>query len=68
VRRVVVENDLAGRDHASVWLIPKIDGQWEEPRDLTEEDETDFCRNFAGENITEMVLVIGKAAAGEGRS
>lgn len=58
IRKVTFENLLVGTDHAHVWAIKSIRGQWKEPEDWTKDDQHEFCRDLEDENLTDLVIVI----------
>lgn len=58
IRKVTFENLLVGTDHAHVWAIKSIRGQWKEPEDWTKDDQHEFCRDLDDENLTDLVIVI----------
>jgi hypothetical protein len=63
IRKVTFENLLVGMNHAHVWAIKSIGGQWKEPEDWTKEDKKEFCRDLDDENLTDLVIVISNAHA-----
>jgi hypothetical protein len=57
VRKVTFDNALAGVAHAHVWAIKKIGDSWAKPEDWTKNAKMEFCRDAAGQDLTELVLI-----------
>jgi hypothetical protein len=64
VKSVVFDNTIAREDiqHAAVWAIPKIDGVWKTPEDLSEDPQRTWCRETPDEHIEELVLIFSNMA------
>lgn len=63
IRKVTFQNLLLGTDHAHVWAIKSIRGEWKEPEDWTKEEQKEFCRDLDDDNLTDLVIVISNTNA-----
>jgi len=63
VHTVTFENTLAvyHPKHASLWAIPKINGNWQQPQDWTDSARMTFCRDLPSENVSDLIIIIGNA-------
>jgi hypothetical protein len=61
VRGVLFHNTIAeeGIADGTVWAIEKIAGAWKQPIELTKEWQKYWCRDYAQENLEELVLIFG---------
>jgi len=46
-----------GIEHAQIWGIAKINGEWQEPEDWTDLPVKQWCREDPDENLQELVIV-----------
>ncbi len=58
IRSVVLNNSLTEEQGAHLWAITKIDGQWNDPEDWSDEEKKTFCRDLAGQDLQEIVIII----------
>jgi hypothetical protein len=58
IRAVVFNNTLTEEEGAHVWAIARIAGQWQDPEDWSEEEEKTFCRDLAGQDLQELVVIV----------
>ena len=54
-------NGLGAYQHINVRALLKVDGQWKQPEDWTQEREKFFCRDIAGQNLEELVIIISNS-------
>lgn len=62
VKSVTFTNELRGDKRAEVWAVERIKGQWQPPRDLTNESGVTWCRDRPAEDLEELVLVFSNKA------
>lgn len=55
------DNGLEAYAHLHVRALVKVDGQWKEPEDWTEERQKFFCRDLPGQNLEELVIIISNS-------
>ena len=67
VRHVIFENNLVNTEHAHVWLLKKIDGDWKPPEDMAGAPVETWCRDAETggqhlENLEELVVIVSYSA------
>jgi hypothetical protein len=60
-RYVIFTNTLRDLEHASVWAIRKVGGQWKDPEDWSDDSEKKFCRDSPGGELTELVIILANS-------
>jgi hypothetical protein len=67
VRHVIFENNLVNTEHAHVWLLKKIEGDWKPPEDMAGAPVETWCRDAETggqhlEDLQEVVVVVSYSA------
>ena len=57
VKMVTFENTLAAIDHAGVWVVEKMLGQWEKPVDISREYSRTWCRDHPLQDLESLIIV-----------
>lgn len=60
VRHIIVENNLVETEHAHVWLLKKIAGDWKPPEDMAGAPVVTFCRDSETfeEDLEELIVIV----------
>ena len=63
VHTVVFKNTLAGVEHAGVMAIKKVDGEWQDPEDWSDDPEKEFCFDRPSESLDELIIILSNSDA-----
>lgn len=68
VRHIIFENNLVGTDHARVWLLENIGGDWKPPTDMEGKAVKTWCRDHQNQqqifdqDLREVIVIVSYSA------
>jgi len=50
------------REYVHIWMIPSVNGIWQEPEDLTKKAYRTFCRDVFDQAVDELIFIVSNSA------